>query len=965
MNSVAFSPDGKTILTGSADGTARLWNAETGSALPVLKKHTAAVNQAVFSPSGSRILTASSDETLGFWSGSGEFLTAVNYGIPVFSVAFSREGKRLLVGTGTLLLVLPPRPSVYVYDAEKGGSPLLVLGREGVDAFYVSVAYSPTEDKILTGNAAILTSGSKLWDAKTGKELFHLDLLTQVHSVAFSPDGKTALAAGSFYARLWNVSTGKEIRAFSGHNGIVNSAAFSPDGKTVLTGSADKTARLWDAATGQALRTFTGHSDEVTSVAFSPDGNRIVTGSKDKTARVWLLAASPAPSISGVSPNPVIGSKAPQTITIEGANFVNKPTVTLTWSGQTGYTVPDAQVAVVSSTELQMSITTTTTPNTWTVKVTNPDGQSSGQFTFQIIAPPLASSGGFDYPFGDRGWRNGVQYEVLEFADNTLSERNDIYPNAPRELTTAKPGRTVETGGPGWFNIQDVGAYSSELGGLHPGEDWNLAGGDAGQLVFAVANGKVVRITPTSTNGVQAWGWTIVLLHQVENYSNGVYSLYAHVAHAFNSNGTPNSMGSVDEDPSTFGLTEGQSVSRGQVIARVGAISNRQHLHLEIRKNVRDLSKGNEIWKDDIPQSGYYSDNHTKRASGMLPEEVKQAFKLMSEDEGILDASDFIDDNRPKTAVEYDVGNRVEALEAGVSIRDSAGGNPIGTTTQGMLGTVVDGRLPRVSVSGKEYRWYEIKWDNGLTGWIAEGFVARTSPPDDSCACPAKYLSQCSEGAALGVLSESSNSSRKKASVAEIDLSLIRRFRDEVLSATPEGRSLIGNFYRHSPEILRYLVADPQLRELSVDAIVAIEPTLQDMAGGSGNLVLTSENVNAVEGMIQKLSEVAGAELKSAIVEELSRVGTLDGLAGKTSTEAQRLVLGLPLKMREPRITLNGAFEFTVTGDLSRSLHVQSSDDLRNWNTLNLRPVQALPATLRDEQPVTGRQRYYRVVLTP
>ena len=93
------------------------------------------------------------------------------------------------------------------------------------------------------------------------------------------------------------------------------------------------------------------------------------------------------PTISNVSPNPVTGSASPQTITIYGTSFVNKPTLTLTWTGQPGYTVPTAQVTYVSSTQLQMAITTTTTADNWTVKVTNPDGQVSNIAGFAVVAP--------------------------------------------------------------------------------------------------------------------------------------------------------------------------------------------------------------------------------------------------------------------------------------------------------------------------------------------------------------------------------------------------------------------------------------------------------------------------------------------------------------------------------------------------------------------------------------------------
>jgi WD40 repeat protein len=114
-----------------------------------------------------------------------------------------------------------------------------------------------------------------------------------VLSVCFSPDERQVLTRSEDNtARLWDATTGKELRRFVGHGSYVRTVCFSPDGRRVLTGSGslggkDNTARIWDAITGRELRRFEGHSDDVSSVSFSPDGRHVLTGSADDSARLW------------------------------------------------------------------------------------------------------------------------------------------------------------------------------------------------------------------------------------------------------------------------------------------------------------------------------------------------------------------------------------------------------------------------------------------------------------------------------------------------------------------------------------------------------------------------------------------------------------------------------------------------------------------------------------------------------
>jgi hypothetical protein len=128
----------------------------------------------------------------------------------------------------------------------------------------------------------------RLWDATSGQELRSLQGHTrEVSAVAFSPDG-TCLASADYggLVRLWDCRTGQELRTLS-HGGTVYGVAFSPDGTSLASASDDRTVRLWDTATGQELFSMKGHTGAVISVAFSADGTRLASASGDKTVRLW------------------------------------------------------------------------------------------------------------------------------------------------------------------------------------------------------------------------------------------------------------------------------------------------------------------------------------------------------------------------------------------------------------------------------------------------------------------------------------------------------------------------------------------------------------------------------------------------------------------------------------------------------------------------------------------------------
>jgi len=240
VNSVAFSPDGSRIVSGSGDKTIRLWDAETGDPIgKPLEGHFRYVTSVGFSPDGSRIVSGSDDNTIRLWDAE----TGDSIGKPleghshyVRSVGFSSDGSRIVSGSAD--------NTIRLWDAETGhpiGKPL-----EGHSRYVTSVGFSPDGSRIVSGSA---DNTIRLWDAETG------------HPIGTSLEG---------------------------HSHFVTSVGFSPDGSRIVSGSWDKTIRVWDAETGDSIgKPLEGHSHYVRSVGFSPDGSRIVSGSDDNTIRRW------------------------------------------------------------------------------------------------------------------------------------------------------------------------------------------------------------------------------------------------------------------------------------------------------------------------------------------------------------------------------------------------------------------------------------------------------------------------------------------------------------------------------------------------------------------------------------------------------------------------------------------------------------------------------------------------------
>jgi WD40 repeat protein len=266
--SATFSPDGTRVATASDDGTARLWDAQTGEQTAVLHAHAGAVRSATFSPDSTRVATASDDGTARLWDAQTGEQTAVlrAHASAVRSATFSPDNTRLVTASDD--------HTARLWD-EQSGKEIAVLRHAGA---VLSVTFSPDGTRVATASE---DGTARLWDAQTGKEMaVRRAHASAVSSVTFSPDGTQLVTASDDHtARLSDAQSGKEIAVLP-HADAVLSAQFSPDCKGVVTASKDGTARLWDAQTGERTAVLRGHAGVVTSAMFSFDGTRVVTASE-------------------------------------------------------------------------------------------------------------------------------------------------------------------------------------------------------------------------------------------------------------------------------------------------------------------------------------------------------------------------------------------------------------------------------------------------------------------------------------------------------------------------------------------------------------------------------------------------------------------------------------------------------------------------------------------------------------
>ncbi len=277
---IDFSPDGRYLVSGGADGTVRLWEVASGREVRRLDGDGSTVYAVAFSPDGSHFATGGRDNIVRLWE--------INHfrSVRVFdgnteairSLAFSADGIYLASGT------IDGRALVW----EVASGRLLAEHKSRMGSVNC-IKFSPDDNYLVFGDEG---GSIQIFETSRNRLIRTLTMDNEVRSLSFRMDGHL-LAAGSREEKIWllNVASGQVIGHLVGHTGGVMSVAFNPSGGFLASGSTDWAIRLWDVSSGRLLHSIEKHKASVCCVMFKPNnGDIMASASGDYTVKLWQLA---------------------------------------------------------------------------------------------------------------------------------------------------------------------------------------------------------------------------------------------------------------------------------------------------------------------------------------------------------------------------------------------------------------------------------------------------------------------------------------------------------------------------------------------------------------------------------------------------------------------------------------------------------------------------------------------------
>ena len=288
VSSLVFSSDGQQIISGSYDGTVKIWNARSGDVIKTLIGYAHGVESVSSSPDSKRIISGGYDATLKVWDATNatELATLevnsrskVSAG-SIYAIDFSGDGSLIAAGGGNGI--------IKIWNASALEELLTYTGHKSM---VLSLIFSPDRKHIVSSS---IDRTIKIWDSYSKKELRTIKTQSYCKCITVNSDGLQIAGGDSNLIKVWETNTGKELAILEGHRASVNALSFSPDDKKIASCSDDGTVKIWDAITGDVLQTLRhgaigelGIQPTYTTVAFSPDGKSIATGSTDNQIKIW------------------------------------------------------------------------------------------------------------------------------------------------------------------------------------------------------------------------------------------------------------------------------------------------------------------------------------------------------------------------------------------------------------------------------------------------------------------------------------------------------------------------------------------------------------------------------------------------------------------------------------------------------------------------------------------------------
>ncbi len=276
LESIALSPDQKTLAVGRYDGSLFLWNLETKRQLSEWQAHPYRTIALAFSADGNTLVSANVDDEIKSWD------------VPT--------GRPLARFLGSRSIACSPIDSTFAYQTDSNSIAIVDEGqtqprviRAAHDPRVACIVFSPHGDSIASGG---WDTSIRIWDVASGDQVLQMSGHEHwVWAIGWSADGRF-IASGDVHGviKYWDAESGQQIHSIKAHTGTITSIAFSPDSSMIASASTDNTISLWEVPSGRKLQELRGHTAGINSLAFAGDGKRLLSASSDDDVKMWSIA---------------------------------------------------------------------------------------------------------------------------------------------------------------------------------------------------------------------------------------------------------------------------------------------------------------------------------------------------------------------------------------------------------------------------------------------------------------------------------------------------------------------------------------------------------------------------------------------------------------------------------------------------------------------------------------------------